>query len=96
MKFWKAKLKNNQWTDENKEKWDDIKNDVICLQLCLDDRTITLPENADSYIQGKTASANMLTGEMCIESRFLGYVLGNIIVKIRVNELTNNITIENR
>ncbi len=95
MKFWRAQLKNGQWVNENEQKWDDIKNEVSYLELHNNGQCISLPKNADSYIQGKTASANMATGEICIESRFFGYVMRNNVVKIRICELTNNITIEN-
>jgi hypothetical protein len=100
MKFWKAQLKDGTWTDENEQKWDNIKNDVINLQLCINDQIISLPSNADIYIQGKTASGNLANGKVTIESRFIGFCLRSNIVskdtitKIRVNEETNNITIE--
>ena len=94
MKFWKAKLKNGEWTTENEQKWDNIKNEVIELQLCIDNQIISLPKNADTYVQGKTASGNLSNGKVAIESRFIGTIFRNNIVKVRVNEQNNNITIE--
>jgi hypothetical protein len=46
------------------------------------------------YVQGKTASAFLNSDKIKIESRYIGIVLGNNIVKVRVNEKTNDISIE--
>ena len=55
---------------------------------------IKLPKNMSKYIQGKTASAELGSGNIQIESRYIAFKLGNNIVKVRVDEKTQNISIE--
>ena len=95
MKFWKAKLKDGSWVAENdsNKEWKTIQKEVVYLELHNDAQIISLPK-AEKYIQGKTASGNLITGECMIESRYVGYLLGNSIVKVRVNEQTGHISIE--
>jgi len=48
----------------------------------------------DSYIQGKTASADLNGANIQIESRYIAFKLGNNTVRVRVNEKTQNISVE--
>ena len=54
---------------------------------------ITLPDNLQ-YIQAKTCAADISNGSCEIESRFVGFYLGNNKVLIRVHEETGNINVE--
>ena len=96
MKFWRALLKNKQWISEDEKSWNEIKDQIIYLEFHNDNQIITLPKNADYYIQGKTCSSNLSTGKCEIESRFFGFSHGNIITRIRINEKNNNISIEDK
>jgi len=93
MKRWEAKGKNGDVITEDDINWDLVKDKVSSLQLVNDDQIIRLPNNAE-YIQGKSASAFLGSGKVTIESRYIGFRLGNNIVKIRIDEKTNNINIE--
>ena len=46
------------------------------------------------YIQGKTASANLNNGECQIESRFIGFVKNGLRIIVRIDEKSNNISLE--
>ena len=98
MAFWKAKTKDGQECSElDGTKWVKIEKDVVELGMSTNDgRFIFLPKNMKKYIQAKTASANLGQGEnnIQIESRYIGFSLGNNIVRIRVDEKTNNISVE--
>jgi predicted ATP-grasp superfamily ATP-dependent carboligase len=97
MKFWRAVLKNNRHITETDEgiTWDAIKDEVKELYMVGENnQMIHLPKNMESFIQGKSASADMSNGKCEIESRFIGGKIGNITVRIRVGEKTNNINIE--
>jgi len=92
--MWKARLKNSQEISELNSKWDDVKNDVVELLLITNDnKIIYLPKNLE-YTQFKTASISMGGNDMQIESRVIGFKLGDKTVNIRVNEKTGNITVE--
>lgn len=95
MRKWKAKLKDGSIIEENIQipNWTQIKNNIVSLELDNNGQIIKLPSNMPEYIQGKTASGDLVSGKCTLESRFFGFRLGNI-VKIRINEKTNNITIE--
>jgi len=95
--MWKAKLKNNEIVSELTHQWTNIKDQVCELLLITkNQQIITLPPNMDKYIQFKTASAIMGSNNIEIESRTIGYHLGNNIVTIKVNEKTNNISVETK
>ncbi len=79
--------------DEETHKWNDIKKDLIGLSFVNNSQIIRLPDNM-KYIQGKTASAFVGSNNCEIESRYIGYIIGNTIHKIRINEKTSNVTIE--
>lgn len=94
--MWKAKLKNGEIVSELTHDWTDIKNDVIeLILLTKNQQVITLPKNMEKYFQSKTASADLGGNKNIeIESRTIGFFLGNSLIKIRVNEKTNNISVE--
>jgi len=93
--MWKAKLNDGREVSELNSKWEDIKGNVTELLLITNDnRIVYLPKNMKEYTQFKSASAEFGGKGMQIESRVIGFVLGNNMVKIRVDEKTNNIKIE--
>lgn len=97
MKKWIGKLKNKKIVDEDSCSWNEVKADLASLSFVTEgnDRhfELRLPDNME-YIQGKTASAFIGGGTTQIESRYIGFRLGNNTIKIRVNEKTHNINIE--
>ena len=95
MKYWKAVLASGNTVVESDRpnEWDMIQDQVIELEMFVDGRTISLPKIADKYIQGKSAVGNFY-GQCEVISRYIGFVSRNTMVKVRVDEKTNNISIE--
>ena len=92
---WKAKLKDGKTVSELTHQWTNIQAEVTELTLITNSgQIITLPPNMPKYVQFKSASADMNSNNIEIDSRVIGFQQGNTIVKIRVNEKTNNISIE--
>ena len=94
MKKWIAIKKDGNTISETETNWENIKTETKSLQLINNEQIISLPENIDKFIQGKTASATFGSKNINIESRYIGFVFGNIEFKIRVDEKTNNISVE--
>ena len=96
MAMWKAKTKDGKEVSELDTKWNDVKNNISeLLMITNDGRIICLPKNLPEYVQFKTASAELgNNSNIQIESRVIAGKIGNNIVKIRVNEKTNNITMD--
>jgi hypothetical protein len=96
MAFWKAKTKDGREISElDGIKWTDVKDNIAELIMATNDgKFIFLPKNMEQYTQFKTASSNLSGNNIEIESRVIGCKVGNIMVKIRVNEKTNNINVE--
>lgn len=93
--MWKAKTKDGKEVSELNTKWNDIKDNITELLLVTKNgQVIYLPKNMESYIQYKTASSELGSKNIEIESRTIGWKLGNSIVKIKVNEKTSNINLE--
>ena len=93
--MWKAKTKNGKEVSELNTKWNDVQDNIEELLLITPkNQIIYLPKKMEKYVQFKTASAELGKNNIEIESRVIGFHLGSKIVKIRVNEKTNNITIE--
>ena len=93
--MWKAKIKNGTEVSELNTKWNDVKDDISELLLITKlNQIIYLPKNMEEYTQFKTASAELGKNNIEIESRTVGFKLGNNIVEIKVNEKTNNIQIK--
>ena len=92
-KMWIGKTKDGNVVYENDTIWKDISDGLVSFKFINGEQTIELPDNV-KYIQGKTASAPLTGGTSTIESRFFGFILGNNIVRVRINEKTNNIKIE--
>lgn len=93
MKQWLGRDKQGNIIYESNCSWKNAKDNLSALSFDNNGQTIMLPENL-SYVQGKSASANIGSGEVTVESRFIGFLLGNNIVKIRIDEKSNNIRIE--
>ena len=64
------------------------------LALCFDGRVYALPEGPRRYVQGKTASVPMEGGDITIESRYIGFRHGNHEYCLRVDEYTNDVSVE--
>lgn len=96
MKYWCAKTKDGKTHIEGVSNWHDIKNDVIALSFvdAVSNQTISLPTNMSEYNQAKTASADLSGKNVKIESRYISCKIGNNIVRIRVQELNGNVSIE--
>ena len=93
MKKWMATTKDfNEISEENYE-WKNVKNNIKSLKLDNNGQIISLPEGR-IYTQAKTASADLGDGNIQIESRYIAFELGNNTIKVRVDEKTNNISIE--
>lgn len=96
MTYWKGKMGQNE-VSEMTHKWHEVEEKLTELEMHIPGKTgeqiITLPKNL-KYVQFKTASADMGGNNVEIESRVLGFVSGSNTVKIRVNEKTNNISVE--
>jgi len=93
--MWNAKTRNGQEINEKNSQWSTISKDVCELSLInKNNQTISLPSNMPEYIQFKSASANMVGGNVEIESRVIGFTFNNMIVCVRLDEKTNNISIE--
>ena len=99
---WIAKTRDGKTHDEETSNWNDIKDDVVCLEFYLADfksyhlftQTISLPQNMKEYVFAKTASADLSGQNIKIESRYIQCKIGNNIVRIRVNETTGNVSVE--
>jgi len=95
MAIWKARTKDGKEISELDCKWADVKDDISELILITNShKIIKLPKNMEKYIQAKTASAELGSNNIEIESRYIGFEIGNNIVRIRVDEKTNNISVE--
>jgi hypothetical protein len=92
--MWKAKTKDGKEVSELNTAWGDIKDNISELLLLTEkNQVICLPKNLD-YIQYKTASANLGGGSVQVESRTIGFKVGDKTVKVIVDEKTQNIRIE--
>jgi len=92
MKQWEAK-ENNNLINESEINWELVKHRINELMFNNNNQIITLPKNMQ-YVQGKTACASIGSNKVTIESRYIGFILGNNIIKVRIDEKTNNISIE--
>ena len=96
MKKWKAILEDNTHIEENPEKsnWLSIQSKVKQLEFDNNGQVIKLPPNMPEYIQGKTASADLISGKCQVESRFIGFIKDQFKLLVRIDEKTNCISIE--
>jgi hypothetical protein len=90
---WEAVDKEGRSISEDDINWELVKDEVNYLQLDNKGQVISLPRNM-KYIQGKTASATLGSNKVEIESRYIGVVHKNTKFLIRVDEKTNDISIE--
>ena len=95
MALWKARTKDNKMVTEHDAKWIDVQDDISILSMITNDgKYIFLPRDMEKYVQFKTASADLNGKNVQIESRTIGFELGNNTIKIRVHEESGNISIE--
>ena len=94
MKKWIAKKNDGSIISEDMINWGHLNpSEINELSIDNNGQIISLPKNVE-FIQGKTASSNLGTNQCEIESRYIGFKLRNNIVRIRINEKTNNISVE--
>ena len=96
MNYWHVITKDGDIRDECEgRKWEDVKDNIeeLSLDIPNNHQRITLPKGFE-YIQAKTASADFTGGNATIESRYIAFKLGNNIVRVRVDEKSNDISIE--
>lgn len=93
MKQWFGKDEYDHSVAECTTSWKNAEDTLESLSMDNNGQIIELPKGM-IYVQGKTASASLSGGESTIESRYIGFYLGNSIVRIRVNEKSNNIKVE--
>jgi len=96
-RYWCGKTNNGGFVSEALgTKWADVCNDICELELNIEDKgiSICLPKGLETYNQSKTASADIASGTVTIESRNIAFKIGNSIVTIRVEESTGNIKVE--
>ena len=94
MRKWSVCTKQGELFTEGDIAWQEICDDIQSLELEIDGQMIALPDDAQKYIQGKTASITLGNGEVEIESRYVGFTLGNKVIIIRVDEKSKNISVE--
>lgn len=95
MAMWKIRTKKGKLISENDAKWSEIKDDIDTMAMTTKDgKYIFLPPHMEKYIQFKSASANMDGGNVQLESRVIGFKLGNNTIRVRLDEETGNISIE--
>lgn len=93
-RYWRGNTKNGKFSSEALgSKWEN--DELQSLELTIEDKDITikLPDNME-YVQSKTASADLASGKVEVESRNVGFKIGNKIVTIRVSESTSDINVE--
>lgn len=93
MKQWEGIDDSGNKITENDINWELVKNRIKELSFNNNGTIISLPKNLE-YIQGKTASASLGSGKINILSRYIGFKCRNNIFKVRIDEITNNISIE--
>jgi len=95
-RYWRGTTKDDKFvTEAQGAVWAKEHDNLQTVELVLEDKdqVIKLPKGLE-YVQAKTCGANLSTGECQIESRYVGFKLGNNTVRIRVNEKTSDITVE--
>lgn len=87
--------KNIESYKEDSHSWNEAKDNIKSLKLeTANGWTFELPDDMEEYIQGKTASADLGSGQIEIESRFIGFKLGNNTIKLRINDKIKVISVE--
>jgi len=94
MKYWAGKTKNGTIVNELNSSWHDIKKDLVELWLVIDNYTIALPAGLTEYNQFKSCSSVLGSKTVEIESRKIQGQKGNTLIRIVVDEKTNNIKLE--
>jgi len=106
MTYWTGKTKDGREVNENNSSWTDVKDELSELGFVIEDvkvpkmglviggQRIDLPKNMPEYIQAKTASADMNGNNVQIESRYIGFCKDGTQIILRVNEESNDITVE--
>jgi len=97
MKYWRAVTDDDQIFTETDSNWEDVEN-IKELSFIIDDgkekTVIALPKGMDSYNQAKSASMVVGSKRVQIESRYISFCQRNITIRVRIDEKTNNISIE--
>ena len=93
MRQWESISNTGEIIKEEDINWNLVKDKVQSLSLNNNGQIISLPNNM-KYIQGKTASATIGSNKVGIESRYIGIIKNGVKIVIRVNEKTNDISLE--
>ena len=96
-RYWRGKTNDGGFVSEALgTKWENVRNDICELELNMEDKgiSICLPKGLEIYNQSKTASADIASRVVTIESRNIAFKIENSIITIRVEESTGNIKVE--
>jgi len=96
MSYWVAKLDDGTDAIEGSDDWTAIRDRVVELRLNVNGRWHELPSGMESYVQAKTMSSIVGSGEVNMESRYIGFLHGNYEYCLRVDMLTDRVNIETR
>jgi len=94
---WFAGLADGLFLKEGEDDWDDVVEQmgkVVTVGLVKDGRIFSLPPGHREYIQAKSATAVLGSNEVQVLSRYVGYRQGSQVIRIRVMEDTNDVTLE--
>jgi hypothetical protein len=94
MTKWIAILNDNSKIKEDEKQWNEIQEEVKYLYFDYNGQKVLPPENCHPYQQATTASAPLGGGEITVESRYITCTIGNNTMRIRVDENSNQISIE--
>jgi len=94
-RYWRGRTKNGKFVSEaHGAQWHEIETDLEALELVTEERVIKLPD-AMEYVQAKTASADLGSSDVTIESRYIGFFINNDSkIIVRVDEKTGDVGIE--
>ena len=95
MNYWLGTTKDGQKVSEKIENWVNIKENLSSLSMFIQNKNITikLPDNME-YIHAKSCEGSIGADNCEIKSRYIGFKLGNNVVKIRVHDSTSEISVE--
>ena len=96
MAYWIAKLLNGQIITEKTHPWPPNGEGIISLAFMMESNgtEIKLPDGMPQYVQAKSACADLGSHQTTVLSRYIGFIIGNKVVRIRINESTGDISVE--
>lgn len=91
---WVAVLSDGKMASDLSDSWHAISERVVMLKMYVDGKEYALPSGMDSYMQAKTMSSVVGSGEINIESRYIGFRHMNCEYYLRVDEHTRDVSVE--